>query len=139
MFIDSNDLIEIKIFYRKIKNSYVSLDEEKYEKLSEEHRAKYKCLIVKTKPLTWGMYNELNEESITKDNSGNRSWNSKLYKENKLRKILVSWDAQHDVGGKMVAVPITLDTIKSLAREIAETIILVYDSMMEISDEDEKK
>ena len=139
MFIDTSDLIEIKIFYKKIKNSYIVIDEDKYEKLSEESKGKYKCLTVKTRPLTWGMHNEINEESVTKDPSGARSWNSKLYKENKLKKILVSWDAQKETDGKMVTVQITYETIKMLAREIAETILTIYDSLMEMSDEDEKK
>ena len=139
MFVNSEDFLEIKVFYRRVKNSvYIAKNEKDYNNLSEEERAKYKCLVVKTKQLTWGMYNEINEESVIKDiSSGSRVWNSKLYKENKLKKILASWDAMKEDKGKMVSIPITTETIKSLAKEIAETILNEYDILTEISDEEE--
>jgi hypothetical protein len=139
MFINSEDFLEIKVYYRRIKNSvYIAKNEKDYNDLSDEDKTKYKCLVVKTKQLTWGMYNEINEESVIKDiSSGSRVWNSKLYKENKLKKILASWDAMKEEKGKVVPVPITPETIKSLAKEIAETILVEYDSLTEMSDEEE--
>ena len=82
MFVDPNELIEIKVYYKKISRRYKVVAAEDYEILDEKDKNMYKCLTVQTRELTWGLYNELNEESVMKDNMGGRQWNYKLYKEN---------------------------------------------------------
>lgn len=140
MFVDPNELIEIKVYYKKTGRHYNVLAPEDYEILDEEEKSTYKCLTVQTRELTWGLYNELNEESVMKDNMGGRTWNYKLYKENKLKKILVSWDAQKpNSKGELAPVTLNVDTIKNLAPDIAESILTTYDSLMFISEEEEKK
>ena len=75
-----------------------------------------------------------------KDNLGGRQWNYKLYKENKLRKILASWDAQKtNDKGIVIQIPLNIENIKNLAPEIAEQILNSYDVMMIVSEDDEKK
>jgi len=140
MFIDPNELIEIKVFYKKVGRHYVVNSQEEYEILDEEDKNKYKCLTVKAKELSWGLYNDLNEESVTKDMTGNRQWNYKLYKENKLRKVIASWDAcKINEKGESIPIPVNSDTIKTLAPDIAENILSSYDSLMFISEDEEKK
>lgn len=140
MFIDPNELVEIKIYYKKAGRHYIVNDSTEYEVLDEEEKKKFKCLTVKVRELTWGIYNELNEESVVKDQMGNRQWNYKLYKENKLRKVLVSWDAQKaNEKGEMIAIPVNPDNINKLVPDIAEKILSKYDSLMFIDEEEEKK
>jgi len=82
----------------------------------------------------------LNEESVTKDNLGGRHWNYKLYKENKLRKVIASWDAKMaDDKGNLIPVPVSGDMIAKLSPDIAEAILSAYDAMMFIGEEEEKK
>jgi len=140
MFIDPNELIEIKIYYKRNGRHYEVIETEDYDILDEVDKEKYKCLIVKVRELTWGLYNELNEESVMKDNLGGRQWNYKLYKENKLRKVLVSWDAQKlNDKGIPIQIPLSLENIKNLAPEIAEQILNAYDTLMIVSEDEEKK
>lgn len=140
MFVDPNELTEIKVYYKRTGRHYVVSSAEDYNVLGEEEKKKYKCLTVKVRELTWGLYNELNEDSIIKDGSGSRQWNYKLYKENKIRKILASWDAQKaNEKGEMVPVPLNNDTISKLAPDIAENILTSYDTLMFVSEDEEKK
>ena len=86
------------------------------------------------------MYNELNEESVTKDMQGNRNFNFRLFKENKIKKILAGWDASKiNSNGDKVEIPLTPDNIRNLSPDIAEEILSSYDTMMFISEDAEKK
>jgi len=140
MFIDPNELIEIKVFYKKVGRHYIVISNEEYDVMDEEDKKKYKCLTVKARELSWGLYNDLNEESVIKDINGNRQWNYKLYKENKLRKVIFSWDAcKINEKGESIPIPVTFDAIKTLAPDIAENILSSYDSLMFINEDEEKK
>ena len=140
MFVDPNELTEIKIYYKKVGKHYVVSSLEDYNALKEEEKKAYKCLTVNVKELTWGLFNELNEDSVMKDGAGGRQWNFKLFKENKLRKVLVSWDAQKaNEKGEMVPVPVNNDTISKLAPDIAESILNTYDTTMFVNEAEEKK
>lgn len=140
MFVDTNTLTEIKVYYKRSGKHYIVSNSEDYDIMGEEDKKKYKCLTTKVRELTWGLFNELNEESVVKDMVGERQWNYKLYKENKLRKILVSWDATRvNEKGDVIAVPVTPDAISKLAPDIAESILSNYDAVMFISEDEEKK
>ena len=92
------------------------------------------------KQLTWGLYNDLQEGGIELDGEGNRRFNYKLYKENRLVQLIHSWDATAtDNKGNQVPVRVTEKSIKSLAPEIAETILNAYDEITYLSEEEEKK
>lgn len=163
MFIDDKELIELKIYYRKSGRHYLAFsstdfektdfgifDGEKVEKLQpveqkkleedrkkkvEEEKAKYKCVNIKARQLTWGLYNDLQEEAVVKDNIGSRQWNYKKYKENKLRKIIAEWDVQ--VNGSVA--PINPQAINNLSPDVAEAILNAYDQAMLVGEEEEKK
>lgn len=168
MFIDDKELIEIKVYYKKIGRHYIAFsspdfektdfglfDGEKDEKLSaleqqkvdeerkkkvNEEKAKYKVVTIKAKQLTWGLYNELQEDAVVKDNLGARVWNYKKYKENKLKKVIAEWDVKIPKDdGSMITAPITPAAIANLSPDVAEAILSAYDQAMVLSDEDEKK
>ncbi|MFA7219220.1 MAG: hypothetical protein WC119_01790 [Synergistaceae bacterium] len=142
MFIENEQPIEIKIHYKKSGRHYVVYSDEVFDKvgLSSEEKKLYQELNIKARPLTWGLYNDLQETAMVPDNLGNRKWNYKVYKENKLRKIVGSWDATMvDDEGKTVKVPVNPQTIANLSPDIAESILNVYDKMTLIDEDAEKK
>ena len=157
MFIDEKESAEIKIYYKKVGRHYSAYSEEDFNELVfevndkmteeekkkhiEEEKAKFKSVTIKARPLTWGLYNDLQEEAVVKDNSGNRQWNYKRYKEIKLRRIIMEWDAKiaRESDGQMVPAPLNPNTISNLSPDIAEVILNAYDKIMVMDDDEEKK
>lgn len=115
-------------------------DEFKNADLTDEERKDFKSITVKMRQLTWGLYNDLQEGAVDIDDEGNRRFNYKKYKELRLVRLISGWDATNtDAEGKDVPVKVSEKMIKSLAPEIAETILSVYDRIMYLSEEEEKK
>ena len=142
MLIDNQSTIEISVFYRKLGRGYVAYSKKSYEeaKLSEETRSKYKTLKVIMKPLTWQLYNDLQDTAYILDETTNkRKFNYRMYKESKLKTLLTSWDA-HSLNekGEKVPIPITEENIMNLSPDIAEAILDGYDSESLISEDEEK-
>jgi hypothetical protein len=138
MFLDDN-YFDIKIFYKKSGRHYIVYDETRFKDISEEEKTKYTELNIKANEMTWGLYNDLQESAMVTDNLGNRKWNYKKYKENKLRAIIAKWDAKiKNNEGKEIIAPVNPDTISKLSPDIAEEILNLYDKMTLI-DEDEEK
>jgi hypothetical protein len=72
--------------------------------------------------------------------NGDRTWNYKLYKENRLKNLVVSWDAKKkNDKGELIPVPLNNETLLSLSPDIAEAILSTYDSITLLDDEQEKK
>lgn len=136
MFISNNDIIELKVYWKKIKNKYIALTDGEMGKkgLDEDESKKYSILNLKVIQLSWGVHNQLQEDAIDVEGD-NRRWNIKKFKENKLKKIIKEWDAKTDKGD---AIPINEKTILSLAPSVAETILRAYDEVTFLSEEDEK-
>lgn len=140
MFIDVQDLIELKIYYKKDGRSFIAYIESDYMKLKEENKKNYKTVQIGMKPLTWELYNEIQESSWVVDQTGQRKFNYRAYKENRLTKLIVKWDAQKpNEQGEMVPVPVNRETIMSLAPDIAEAILDAYDKVSVMTEDDEKK
>ena len=142
MFLDNVELIEIIIRYKKVGRHYVAYSQDVFNDvgISEEEKAKFSALNVKAHQLTWGLYNDLQEAAMVPDNLGNRKWNYKVYKENKLRKIISQWDAKTtDAEGKVINVMVNPKTISNMAPDIAEAILNAYDKATLIDDAEEKK
>jgi len=142
MFISENSTIDIVIHYQKIRMHYLAYgdDEFKNADLTDEERKDFKSITVKMRQLTWGLYNDLQEGAVDIDDEGNRRFNYKKYKELRLVRLISGWDATNtDAEGKDVPVKVSEKMIKSLAPEIAETILSVYDRIMYLSEEEEKK
>ena len=123
--------------------NYVAYGEQDFKDSIKEDKdkLKYKKLTVTMRAMTWGLYNELQEHSSVYDiNAGRNIFNFKKYKEEKLRKLIVKWDAtKPDKDGKLIPVPVEEKTVLSLAPSIAETIISQYDDVSILDEDDEKK
>lgn len=142
MFIEDKEFIEIKVFYKKVGRHYVAYSQDSFDssEMSEEEKKEFQELNIQAAQLTWGLYNDLQEKAMVPDEFGNRKWNYKIYKENKLRSIIKKWDATHQNNeGKTVPVPLNPQMISKLAPDIAETILNFYDQKTLLDDEDEKK
>lgn len=129
MFIGNEDSVDISIFYRKFGKTYKCYDYQEFEKIDKEEQQKYIKLNIKARVLTWEMFNTL--QAIAKDNY-------KSFKENKLKKVIIKWDAKKDNNGVQVDVPLTEDSIMCLSPNVAETILKAYDAVMFINDDEEK-
>ena len=137
MFIHDEDLIEIEIHYRKFGHRYLAYTAKEFEKLSEEEsKHKHETLSVKMRELTWGLYNELQESAMVEDGTGDYRFNFKVYKENRLKRLLKEWDA---TGKEGKSVPINDSSIAHLSPAVAEAILRAYDEVSFISDDEEGK
>jgi len=131
MFTQDGDTINITLYYKKNKHSYSVLPRNEFLEVSEAERKKYSELNVKMKNLTWGFYNTLQDIS---DKDG-----YKKYKEEKLKELIIEWDASMVKDGVTKKIPVSDDTIMSLHPEIAENILKLYDLEAFINGEQEKK
>ena len=136
MFVKDTDLINIKIYYKKDQYLYIAHSEKEFADLEiEEEKNTFKEVNVKMKELTWGLFNTLQEEAMVDVGSGERSFNFKIYKENRLKKLIKEWDAK-DAEEKPV--PVSDKNIASLAPPIAETILRAYDETSFVTEGEEK-
>lgn len=143
MIIEENEPIKVSIYYRKLGRGYIAYHEQAFKRnnLDPITKSKYKNINIWMKPLTWKLYNELQEESMAYDEDSNKKkFNYKLYKENKLLKLLLKWDAKiTNDKGDLVDIELNEKNILNLSPDIAEAILEGYDAASLLSEEDEKK
>ena len=142
MFLEDEELLTMVIYYKKSGRHYSVYNEAKFNEspFTDDEKGEYQKLTIKARPLTWGLYNELQESAMVEDHLGNRKWNYKVYKENKLRNIIVKWDAQmKNEEGETVKAPVNAKTISKMSPDVAEVILNTYDQMTLIDEEEEKK
>ena len=138
MFIKDGDSVKIKVYYIKKGYRFVTYTQDEFKKsiVEEDEKREYSCVSVEMMELTWGLYNQLQEDAMIDDASGRPQFNVKVYKENRLLKLIKSWDAIDDDGN---LVPVNKNTISHMAPDIAETILRAYDEYSFISEEEEGK
>lgn len=138
MFIKDTDIVDIKIYYKKRGRKHIVFTENDFKNLDlkDDERNKYKSLSLKMQEMTWGLYNQLQEDAMVSDSNGNPQFNVKIYKENRLNKLIKEWDAK-DEEGKLV--PVAPRQIAHLAPEVAESILRAYDDISFIDEEEEGK
>ena len=136
MFIQDDDVMELKVYYRKNKNRYMAYTEKDYKDITEEEKAKCSVLSLKAKNLNWGLYNQLQDDAMVDNGNGERQFNFRAYKENRLKNLIKEWDAK-DKDGKPV--PINEKTIAHLSPAVAETILRAYDDVSLLSEEESGK
>ena len=142
MFIEENSTVDVVLLYKRVGMHYLVFGEKNFNdsNFTDEEKEKCKKLTVKMKQLTWGLHNEIQEGSVDTemdDNGGQqRVFNHKKYKELRLTKLIHSWDAKTEDDSKA---KVSERAIKSLAPEVAESILNLYDEVMYMSEEDEKK
>ena len=136
MFIEDTDLIDVKIYYKKAGHNYTAFTEKELKglKLKDEAKKKYQCLIVKMRAMTWALYNDFQDRAMIEGVNGDRHFNFKLYKENRMKELIKGWDAQKD--GKPL--PIDINMLGKLSPTIAETILRAYDEDSFLSEDEEK-
>ena len=135
MFVKDSDVLEIKVYYKKVKrNNYEVYTEKEYKAV--EKKEGHNELNLKMRELTWGLYNELQEDAMVEDAQGERRFNFKLYKENRLGKLIQSWNAKTE---EDKPVSVNSSSIAHLVPEVAETILRAYDEISFVGDEEEKK
>ena len=139
MFVEKTDSVDLTIYYRKLRHGYDAISEEAYEKLDEPTKQRFTRLTFNAKVLTWGLYNDLSERATTIDPKGNRFFNYKLWKEEKLKRVLNSWDATVEKDGENVPVPLKPENIQRLSPSVAEAMLQAYDDEMSLEEDDEKK
>lgn len=140
MFVDPHEIIEIEVFYKKDGRRYKAYEREDFEllDLSKEEKEKYTMATIQTRQLTWGLHNSLKRYATVhykENNKVKEEWNNRLYREKKLKKIILGWDVKN--GDKIV--PVTPQNIINLAPEVGEAILRAYDRDAYISDLEEKK
>jgi hypothetical protein len=137
MQIKPNSTFEINIYYKRSGLIYKAIGEKEFRKIEQKDKKKYSRLKVFVKQLTWGIYNELQNMM---DENDEEFWNHKLYKETKMKKILVGWDAKKkNKDGTIENIPVNEEELLNLSPEIAEKILDEYDSQMSLTDLEEKK
>lgn len=158
MFIDDKDFIDVAIFYKKKGRNYYAYttselddileEQEKILKKMEEERKDtdeleliskddYSIFNLKMKCLDWELYNDLQESALVESPiTQEKKFNYKLYKEAKLKNLIISWDARDDKG-KIIEVK--QNTILKLSPQIAEAIIRGYDEGTLLDGDEEKK
>ena len=165
MFINPDELLEVEVMYKSIgrqylvfsrldfheaqanqqiaiqkiekeKNKYPDKTFAKIELLKEED---FKTLKVQMKVLNWKLYNELQDNAMLKDVNGEQEWSYRAFKEGKLAKLVISWDATSISDGKLVTMPVNEKNILNLAPDIAEAILNIYDQISVLDEDDSKK
>lgn len=136
MFVQDNDIIDIKIYYKNVGSNYKTFTEKEFAKyrVNDDKKEEYKVLNVKMKELTWGLNNKMQEEAMVENSKGDLQFNFRIYKENKMGKLLKEWDATSE-DGKIV--PINRNTLSHLVPSIAETILRAYDDVSVLNEEEE--
>ena len=139
MLIYDEDLIKIQIYFKQVGHNFLAHTASEFEKLKlkDDKKAKFSEVNIKMAPLTFSLQNQLQEEAMVDDNtgSGDRRFNYKLFKENKLIKLIKEWDA---TGKEKKPVPVSKSSIEHLAPSIAETILRGYDEASTVTEEEEK-
>jgi len=144
MFIDVNDHIKVRVYYLKSGHTYESYTSSEFDKLKlrDSEKKKYKSLNLVMRQLTWGLQNDLQENALRDLPNGMSKFHYKTFKEGKLEKTIVSWSTQDEEGndtpikdkdGKEIKV--SVDVIRGLAPEIAESIVRAYDNAVLLGDE----
>jgi hypothetical protein len=96
----------------------------------------FEILNVQMQVLTWGDYNKFQENATKTDMEGNRHFDFKIYKEDRLKNLVVSWDAKDESGND---IPYSYKLVTRLPFQIGEAIIKGYDEETYYDEEEEKK
>ena len=140
MFIQDDEVLDVVVYYKKLGRIYIACSEKDFnEKIKDEKEiGKYKKLTVSMKLLTWGLYNELQDLATLYDEAREINvFSRKKYKEEKLKKLIVRWDATtKNKDGKEIPATINSNVIASISPNIAEAILTSYDEQSVFSEEE---
>ena len=136
MFIDDKESVDVMTYYKKTGHDYEAYTAKEFSclKLQEDDKKSYNIVKIKAAVLTCGLYNELQESSLLITDAGDRQFNYRLYKENRLTKMIKEWDAK-DKEGKPV--PVNEKTILHLSPVVAEAILRALHELSFVGEEEE--
>lgn len=136
MFVEDNDTIDVKVYYKPIRGKrYIAFTESELKKLNlmNEEKDKYAPIIFVMREMNWGLFNELQSSGYIKYGEDESSkFDIRLFKENKLNKLVVAWDIENEGS----PIPVSQDALRKLAWSIGEAILRGYDEVS-FMDEDE--
>lgn len=135
MFIVATDLWSFNIYYRKYNNKIDAFTESEFKNLKDNFKDKCKKFNVKMKPLTWGLHNDLQEAAMVENESGDRYFNLKAYRESRIMSLLKKWDVKDSKGN---IIPINKNYICQLAPSIPDAILRAYDERSFLNEDEEK-
>jgi len=143
MFIDNNDIIEVKIYYKQDKFRFLALTESEIEKRVRDKKltnsqveTEFALLNVNMTALNWGSYNRFQDLATLTNEKGERYFDYKTYKEQRLQNLLKSWSAKDKDGND---VPVSPKSIMQLAPTIGDAIVRGFDEASYYDEETEKK
>lgn len=132
MFVNNKDLITVTLFWKRNEETHRIAVRQNLDNVDDDVKKTYKSVVLKMRPLSWGLYNELQRDATFDTLTGDGAqldWVK--YKENKLIKIIAEWDAK-DANDKTI--PITPESVKSLHPMIAELALAEYDKQSLLDD-----
>jgi hypothetical protein len=143
MFIKDSDCVEVKIYYKQNGYKFLALTEKDIaERIKEKKltgaqlKEDFEILTVQMSILSWGAYNELQDRASKLTAQGERYFDYKAYKEERLKTLVKSWSAKDDEGNP---VPVTQDTVMELVPSIGDAIVKGYDEASFYDEDAEKK
>jgi len=144
MFVKKNDVVDVNIYFKQKNYKFLVLTAEdvegriKAKKLTEEQlKEEYTKVVIQMKVLSWGDYNDFQSHAQLTAPNGDRYFDYKTYKEDRLKKLIKSWDAVSQEDGKPVIV--NEMSIMSLAPAIGDGIVKGYDELCFYDEDKEKK
>jgi hypothetical protein len=160
MLLTPKDTVDINLFYKRDGRTYLVLTEEELvervkelenikkkkvlteddqkqieDKLKFLGRDKFDTLSVQMKVLTWGDYNQFQDNATRTLPDGERHFDYKRYKEDRLKHLIVSWDLKDEAENVIEFNPRLLS---NLPYQVGEAIIRGFDEVTYYDEEREK-
>lgn len=138
MFVTDQENVTVTIYYKKSGKMYVAFGKTQFKEnvKSEDEQKKFKTLNVDMKLLTWELFNILQDDATAYDSVGVSHFNYRAYKESKLKKLILRWDATgENAEGKPMPIAADAQHIMQLSPSIAEAILTEYDAVSYIDEE----
>ena len=143
MLVKNNDLIEVKVYYKQDGYEFLTLTVQEVEKRIKDKKTteaqlkeEFELLTVSMAVLSWGTYNDFQSNASKLNEQGERYFDYRTYKEDRLKKLIKAWDA---IGEDGKPVLINELTIMSLVPAIGDAIVKGYDEASFYDEESEKK
>lgn len=140
MLITNQDVFH-RVFYCRFDDYKVTIiDNDMWEALPEKKKEKYKRYEVTFVPLTWGAHSKLRGDHYYTDPETNmRAFNYDAYNLSKLTRVIKRWNLTiRKPDGQETPVEPTEEMIKRLHPLVADHMLHLYESEVELSGEAEK-
>jgi hypothetical protein len=160
MLLDQRDIVTVRLYYKKQGYSYLVFTEaeikEKHDELEKSKKNKqlskedveniskkqeelnhdnFEKLEVQMRVLTWGDYNRFQENATKTLADGERYFDYKTYKEDRLKNLIVGWDAKDKEDRD---IPFSPTLLLKMPYQIAESITRGFDEETFYDEEREK-